>query len=222
MKVFLSRSIAFIKQIETVDLIPSIGQQEYIICDRSLTVIEFSSGAHQYTEQVIDLNADVRTFLPELIGLEDTCNEILSGVQADFTLETVARSQPSQEVAYFDLFIKAIEKYLVIIFEDVTESALMYQSSMQLINESEVNLSKLQRFEYCTNKIIASMRDVLFITSPQGRIERANRSATKLFQQKKSELINQSIDELIKDANFNHQQLYDFLLTSRESVKRSR
>jgi len=64
------------------------------------------------------------------------------------------------------------------------------------------------------------MQDVLLITSPQGRIERVNKSTTELFKQKKSELINKSIDYLIKDPHFNHHKIYNSLLTSQDTVRK--
>ncbi len=143
------------------------------------------------------------------------------GEQTSFILETIYRDrQLVDRVLYFDLSITAIEEHLAIFLEDVTESSLAQQSSMQKLNEAEITLNKLQRFEYCTNKIIASMRDVLLITSPQGKIERVNKSTTELFKQKRSELINQLIDNLIPDSSFNHQQIYSSLLASQDAVKK--
>nr|WP_263858308.1 PAS domain-containing sensor histidine kinase [Waterburya agarophytonicola] len=91
---------------------------------------------------------------------------------------------------------------------------------MQRLNEAEIALNKLQRFEYCTNKIIASMKDVLLITTPKGIIERGNKSATDIFGYNKSELLDLSIDNLIQDSNFDRQQIYDSLLSSKDSVRK--
>lgn len=204
-----------------MDLIPVVDNQEYLLCDRNLTIIRFSAGVQKYAEQPIAIGEDIRVGFPEIVGLESTCQEILLGQQTRFSLETISRDkQLVDRVLYFDLSITAIEEHLAIFLEDVTESSLAQQSSMQKLNEAEITLNKLQRFEYCTNKIIASMRDVLLITSPQGKIERVNKSTTELFKQKKSELINQSINNLIPDSNFNHQQIYSSLLASQDAVKK--
>ena len=64
------------------------------------------------------------------------------------------------------------------------------------------------------------MRDVLLITSPQGIIERVNKSTTELFKQKKSELLGRSIDSIIQDPDFNHQKIYNSLLTSQDAVRK--
>ncbi|WP_019508083.1 PAS domain-containing sensor histidine kinase [Pleurocapsa sp. PCC 7319] len=205
-----------------MDLIPIIDNKDYLITDENLSIVQFSSNSQKYVncDQNIALGKDIRTILPEIVGLESICEEILLGQQESFVLESITRSQEEDKDIYFDLYIKSIENYLVVLFEDVTNLTLNKQKSVQRLNEVEIALNKLQRFEYCTNKIIASMRDVLLITTPQGTIERVNKSTTDLFGQKKSELLNQSIDNIIQDKTFNHQQIYNYLLSSQESVSK--
>ncbi len=199
---------------------PVINNQEYVVFDKDFTVIQFSRDIHQYAQQAIEVDKDIRLGFPEIVGLESICQEILSGQEQNFTLESISRDCSQAEVLYFDLYIKSIEEYLVVLLEDTTELVSLRQSSMQKLNEAEITLNRLQRFEYCTNKIIASMRDVLLITTPAGIIERVNKSATDLFGQKKSELLDRSIDRLVKDSTFTHQQVYDYLLSSKDSVKK--
>lgn len=203
-----------------VDPIPVINNQEHIICERNFMVVSFSTGSQKYADQTIFVGDDIRNSFPEIFGLESTCEAILSGQQENFLLETIARNNQSDQCLFFNLSIKAIEESLVFLVSDVTASTLFQQSSIQRINEAEINLNKLQRFEYCTNKIISSMQDVLLITSPQGKIERVNKSTTELFKHKKSELIDQSIDYLIQDPNFNHQKIYNSLLTLQDAVRK--
>lgn len=203
-----------------VDFIAVSDAQAHIVCDRNLTIVQFSKDASKYATQEITPGADIFTCLPEMVGLEPTCAEILQGKQASFTLEAILRPQPNGELLYFNLVIQEIERYITIFLEDVTKSALQQQSSVQRLNEVEITLSKLQRFEYCTNRIIAAMQDVLLITSPSGIIERVNKSTTELFKQKQSDLINQSIDELITDSSYNHQEIYRSLLSSEDTVSK--
>ncbi|MEM9509195.1 MAG: PAS domain-containing sensor histidine kinase, partial [Cyanobacteria bacterium P01_E01_bin.35] len=205
-----------------MDSIPVIDsqEQEYIVCDRNFRIVKFSSEAAKYADQAIIIGEDLRTSFPEIVGLESTCQEILRGRQKNFSLETISRPRESNQILYFNLLIKAQGDHLVILLSDVTASTLLQQLSSQRINDAEITLNKLQRFEYCTNKIISSMQDVLLITSPQGIIERVNKSCTELFKQKKSELINQSIDNLIQDPSFNHQNIYNSLLTSQDAVNK--
>lgn len=194
--------------------------QEYIVCDRQLRVVGFSAAAARYADQEIVVGEDIRTSFPEIVGLEATCEDILSGQEANFRLATVSRTSASEHILYFDLEITAQAENLLIWLSDVTVTTLYQQLSSQRINEAQITLNKLQRFEYCTNKIIASMQDVLLITSPQGKIERINQSCSVLFKQKKSELINQFIADLIQDPEFNHQNIYNSLLNSQGAVRK--
>lgn len=203
-----------------MDLIPVTDNQEYALCDRDLIAVRLSNNIQKYTERNIYIGEDIRKGFPEIVGLESTCQAILSGNQNDFVLESITRDRDSPTATYFNLFIKSVADYLAILLEDVTELMQLKQSLMQQLNEAEISLNKLQRFEYCTNKIIASMRDVLLITTPSGKIERVNKSAVELFGRKKSELLNRSIDNVIQDPNFNHQNIYNFLLVSQDTVKK--
>lgn len=203
-----------------MDLIPVADHQSYIICDRNLTVVQFSADAAKYATQAVRVGQDLLDCLPEMVGLETTVTEILRGEQDSFALEAILRDQQNGDRLYFNLVIQEIEQHIVIFLEDVTQSTLLQQSSVQRLNELEIALNKLQRFEYCTNKIIASMQDVLLITSPLGIIERVNKSATELFKQTTSDLINQSIDDLITDPNYDHQEIYSSLLNSEDIVSK--
>ncbi|MEL6578751.1 MAG: PAS domain-containing sensor histidine kinase [Cyanobacteria bacterium J06621_12] len=203
-----------------MDLIPVVDNQEYIVCDRNLAIVQFSSRAVKYTIQDIKLGQEVSICLPEMVGLETTCQEILAQQQDSFVLESILRHQQNEKLLYFDLLIREIEQHIVLFLTDVTESTLVQQSSVQRLNEVEIALNRLQRFEYCTNKIIASMQDVLLITSPSGIIERVNKSTIELFKRKKADLINQPIDELIRDPIYDHQSIYSSLLNSQDAVRK--
>ena len=203
-----------------MDLVPVTNNREYVIFDKNFTVIQFSPDARKYAEQTIRLEEDVRLVIPEIVGLESICQEILMGQEDSFVLESICRNRFQEEDLYFNLYIKSIEENLILLLEDVTELVSLRQSSMQRLNEAEITLSKLQKFEYCTNKILASMRDVLLITTPAGVIERVNRSATDLFGHNKSELLDRYIDELIQDPTFIHQNIYNYLLSSKDSIRK--
>ena len=64
------------------------------------------------------------------------------------------------------------------------------------------------------------MQDVLLITSPSGIIERVNKSTTELFERKKSALLDKSIDDLIADSSYSHQQIYSSLLNSQTGIRK--
>ena len=203
-----------------MDSISVAENQEYLVFDRSFKILRFSEGALKFAARTIELGADMRLSFPELVGLEAICQEISLKQRESFEIQTIYRSRLPDTAVYFNLAIAAIDENLVLWLEDVTKSTVFQQSSMQKINEAEITLDKLQRFEYCTNKIISSMRDVLLITSPQGRIERVNKSTTELFQQKKSQLLDRSIDNIITDPNFSHRKIYNSLLNSPNVVEK--
>lgn len=210
-----------------MDSIPIVDNREYILFNRDFAVVQFSPEIQKYADKTITTEEDIRECFPEIVGLESTCQAIALGKQESFILECVARAQEqdntdiADNTVYFDLYIRRIEECLIAFLEDVTDLMMLKQSSMQRLNETEIVLNQLQRFEYCTNKILDSMRDVLFITTPEGKIERVNRSTTELFAQKQSKLLRQSIGNLIQDPSFSHQQIYNSLLSSQDSVSKS-
>lgn len=205
-----------------MDLISIVDNREYILLDSNLNIVQVSSDIQKYADcsETIVLGQDIRQSFPEITGLEATCEAILSGEQKNFVLEGIARHKDQDVALYFDLHIKSINKQLLVLLEDVTELMLLRQSFLQRVNEAEIALNKLKRFEYCTNKIVASMGDILFITTPSGIIERINKSTTELFGYKKSELIDKAIDLIIRDDIFNHQQIYNSLLGAKDSVNK--
>lgn len=203
-----------------MDLAPIIDDHEYVIFNKDFSVVKLSSNVDKYAEQAITINDDIRLGFPEIVGLEPVCQEILVKKEKSFILESISRDLSQSQILYFNLHIQSIAKQLVVLLEDVTDLVSLRQSSMQKLNETEITINRLQRFEYCTNKIIASMKDVLLITTPAGKIERVNKSATDLFGHKKAKLLNQSIDKLIQDPEFIHQHIYDYLLINKDQVKK--
>ncbi|MEO1341509.1 MAG: PAS domain-containing sensor histidine kinase, partial [Cyanobacteria bacterium J06635_13] len=73
---------------EIVDLIPVVDHQEYIVCDRNLVIVKFSEHADKYTIQKITVGQEVSVCIPEMVGLETTCQEILAQQQDSFALES--------------------------------------------------------------------------------------------------------------------------------------
>ena len=203
-----------------MDLIPITDNQEYVLCERDFVVVQLSENIERYTDLNITVGEDIRKGFPEIIGLESTCEAILLENQTSFVLESITRERDLATTIYFNLYIKTVGGKLAFLLEDVTELMQLKQSLMQQLNESEIALNKLQRFEYCTNRIIASMRDVLLITTPTGKIERVNKSTVDLFGYRRSELIERSIDSLIQNRSFAHLEIYNYLLSSKDTVKK--
>lgn len=53
-----------------MDLIPVADSQSYIVCDRNLTVVQFSADAAKYTTQAVMPGQDILSCLPEMVGLK--------------------------------------------------------------------------------------------------------------------------------------------------------
>ena len=199
-----------------------IDKREYLILNKDLTIAQISALATKYAEfpDRVVVGQDIRLSFPEFIGLEDTLIGLLQQEQGNFILQGITRHTEQNSLLYFDIDIKNIDNNLIVFFEDVTELMTLKQSLLQQVNEAEILLSSLKRFEECTNKIIASMGDILIIVTHSGKIERINKAAKKLFGYSYSELLNQPISRLITSQDFDHQQLYNSYQGSNKSVQK--
>ncbi|BAU66881.1 PAS/PAC sensor hybrid histidine kinase [Stanieria sp. NIES-3757] len=197
-------------------------QRDYVIINQNLNVLQRSTTAQKFAESPENLipGQDIRLSFPELIGLERILTQILNKKQELFLLETIARNVNHNSHLYFNLLIKKLENNLIIFLEDTTEIILLKQSLVQQVNEAEVLLSTLKRFEDCTKKILTSMGDVLLITTPSGEIEQINQAAKKIFGYNQTELAKKTISFIIKNDKFNHQKIYDYLLKNRNKVQK--
>lgn len=200
----------------------TFDQREYVIINQNLIVLQRSTTAQKFAEspQTLIPGQDIRLSFPELIGLESILTQIINEEQEFFSLETIARNVEHNSHLYFNLLIKKLEDNLIIFLEDTTEIILLKQSLVQQINEAEVLLSTLKRFEDCTKKILTSMGDVLFITTPSGEIEQINQAAKKVFGYNQNELRQKTINFIIKNENFNHHKVYSYLLKNRNKVQK--
>ncbi len=195
--------------------------REYLIVNRDLIAVETSAdvGKFAYYPESTILGRDIRINFPELIGLEDTLIEILQGEKENFLLEGIARHVADGSLLYFDLAIHRQQEQLIIFLADVTQLMQLKQSLIQRVNEAEVLLSALKRFEEYTNKIFASMGDILLITTASGQLKKVNRAAQELFKYTEAELLQQSISALVISDNFNHQEIYNSLIQAKQSVQ---
>ena len=114
-----------------MDSISVTEDQEYLVFNSEFTILRFSPGVQKYAAQTVALGQDIRLSFPEIVGLEATCQEIRLGQQESFVLETISRTKQPSSILYFNLYLKAVENCLAVFLEDVTESTLLQQSSMQ-------------------------------------------------------------------------------------------
>ena len=205
--------------------LPPIDSREYLpylLLDSNLQIKKYSALLKQYAEDFKDISVgdDVRSSFPELVGLEEICAEILQNKQDKFILEAIARERDEASTLYFDICIQSINDRLILFFEDVTELVELKQSFVQKTNEAELTLNALKRFEYCTNKIIDSMGEILFITTASGIIERTNKAAEKLLGYRKSELLNRSLTSIFGEQNFSSLEFYQNLIENKNLVEK--
>lgn len=199
-----------------------VDKREYLILNKDLTIAQTSLNITKYAEspeQVI-VGEDIRLGFPEFVGLEETLETLLEREQSNFILQGITRYSEQNSLVYFDIDIRNIDSKLIVFFEDVTEVMTLKQSLLQQVNEAEILLSSLKRFEECTNKIIASMGDILIIVTYSGKIERINKAGKRLFGYSAWELINKPISQLIVHPNFHHHQLYKSYQASSKSVQK--
>ena len=199
-----------------------VDNQEYVIIDQHFQIVDFSAAVDEYAavpENVI-LGQDIRLSFPEIVGLEKTIELILNKQQNNFTLKAIAKNQADNQVIYFDIYLEKVGNYLVLLFKDVTELMIVKQSLMQKVNEAELSLSTLKRFENCTNRIIASMGELLIITKSSGIIERVNKAAKTILGYCKSDFIDHHISLFINDSKFDFEEIYNSLLAEDNSLKK--
>jgi PAS domain S-box-containing protein len=204
---------------------PIIDSREYLpylLLDSNLQIQKFSALLKEYTAdfQDIAVGDDVRSMFPELVGLEEICREILEKKQEKFILESVVRESAENNLLYFDICIQNLQDRLILFFVDVTELVQLRQSFVQKANEAELTLNALKRFEYCTNKIIDTMGEILFITDTSGNIERANKAAEKILGYSRADFKNYNLKEIFERENLDCDEVYQYLLENQNSIKK--
>ena len=204
---------------------PIIDSREYLpylILDCNLQIQKFSELLKEYTAefQEIAVGDDVREIFPELVGLEEICRDILEKKQEKFVLESVARENDEDHILYFDICIQNLKDRLILFFEDVTELVELRKSFVQKSNEAQLTLNALKRFEYCTNKIIDSMGEILFITDTLGNIERTNQAAEKTFGYRKSELKKRNLNTIFGREILSYREIYQALVKDRKTLEK--
>jgi PAS domain S-box-containing protein len=194
-----------------------LRQVEYFILDENLIVQEISPGASRFVEPSVEpiLGQEIQWLLPELVGTEPLLQKLEA--HQPFELRAIARTlrDPcdglllSQQI-YFDLFIMRSdeatsssyslggETRLILFLQDVTERMELEQSLVQNSNETNLLLSQISASQKYVNQIISSMTDALIVTQRSGIIKTVNPAAQALLECNETELIGQSIFDVIE------------------------
>ena len=179
---------------------------EYFVLTKNLTVLEVSSGASRFVEPSAELSLgqEIQWLFPELVGSEPVVQAVLEEQQSSLEMRGIVRSPNAEQVLYFDLFIvrasekNAIDQHLVLFLEDVTERMELEQALVQNSNETNLLLSQISASQKYINQIIHSMADALIVTQHSGTIKTVNPAAQALLECSDTELIGQSIFNVIE------------------------
>jgi PAS domain S-box-containing protein len=174
---------------------------EYFILAEDLTILEMSTHASRFGESSSSVmrGQKIQELFPELTGVESILTAVLEAQQPSFEMHAIARTLPNYEALYFDLFvIRSSPVELVLFLEDVTERMELEQSLVQNSNETNLLLSKISASQKYINQIINSMADALIVTQRSGIIKTVNPAAQALLECNDTELIGQSIFDVIE------------------------
>jgi PAS domain S-box-containing protein len=179
---------------------------EYFIVGENLTVLEASPGAVRFAESTDSTvrEQEIQALFPELVGVESQLQEVLQAQQSAFEMKAITRSRRGansypDRVLYFDLFVirsSAVE--LIVFLEEVTERMELEQALVQNSNETNLLLSQISASQKYINQIISSMADALIVTHRSGIIKTVNAAAQALLECDDTELIGQSIFDVIE------------------------
>jgi PAS domain S-box-containing protein len=152
--------------------------------------------------------ADIRDYLPELVGLEDAIHEIWSGQKTQLKIKSIQRDYhpDTGTELYFDLSIKIQPwedlggRELVIILEDITSRTLIEKSLVQYSNGVSLKNHQIETARNYNQQIIDSLLDAVITTSASGKISDVNPAFQQIFGFSPDEFIGKSIGHLIRDS----------------------
>jgi adenylate cyclase len=183
---------------------------ERLVLSCDFVILEMSQEISYFADSLdeLQIGKDARLSFPELMGIEEVLVSIFQGDQDLFELEEIHRTSADKPDIYIDIYIfceqltinKIDEKYLVILFEDITEEIQIKRKVMQKYHELGLLSSVLSSYKNYMDKVITSMGDALIVTTKSGYIKKLNRAAVNLFGYREEELVNQKIS-LIIDNN---------------------
>ncbi|MEA5485221.1 MULTISPECIES: response regulator [Pseudanabaena] len=197
------------KQSKLLKKLLTASERSFITIDRQFVITDTSYGAERFSEYPYEslLNKDIRNAFPEIIGLEESFNNIWLNQLTSLEIKGVCRSLNPQEPLYFNFYIigtnelEEEDKNIIICIEDATDVMIMSQTLMQRANESDLLANALLKSKEYIDKIISAMADSLIVTDYQGKIKTINPAAINLFGYSQDELVNGSIASLFKNPN---------------------
>ncbi len=195
------------KQSKLLKKLLTVSERSFITIDRQFMITDSSYGAERFSEHPYEslINKDIRDSFPEIIGLEESFNNIWLNEATNFEIKGVCRSVNPQKPLYFDFYVigtnelEEEDKNIIICIEDATDMMMMSQTLMQRANESELLANDLLKSKEYIDKVISAMAEALIVTDHQGRIKTVNPAALHLFGYSIDELVDRSIYSLFKN-----------------------
>jgi PAS domain S-box-containing protein len=185
--------------------------REFIIINQDLTITDLSANAARFAEfpEEICLGKNICLGLPELIGIEDIFEKILTEKQDKFVLQGINRYLDDGISLYLDLIVNKLDDRLIIWLEDTTKIMALEQFLVQRANDAEVLLNALSISEDYLKKIVFFMGDALIVTTESGNIKKINKAAEDLFGYSESEFLESSIFSIVDNIYFAIEQIYE-------------
>jgi len=141
---------------------------EYILIDRDFKIEDFSSEADILLSHSIHKSDDIFEYLPELIGYEDTIDDIFEGKIESDSLMTISKGD-----RYLNLYLDYYDdKRLLILLQDITELTKEKHKTLQYSNQTTLLNNTLE-------KIIHGQNSIILLTDSKDKIIFANDKFSK-------------------------------------------
>jgi len=182
---------------------------EYILIDKSLDILNISSGIDLYLNKVPKIGEDVLDYFPELIGSENDIKEIFSNSTLNYHLEPIFKNEYyiTISIEYYD------QNTALILIHNITDITLSKQKILQYSNESILLSNTLQ-------KILDSQTALLFVTS-NNEITYTNQQFMEYFNLKNitdSKRKNLQIFKYLDSELTNYDALFEYINSKEEYV----
>ncbi|MBP0001600.1 MAG: diguanylate cyclase [Cyanobacteria bacterium SID2] len=184
----------------------SLPQLQYFVIDELWTICELSSGVQRFGElpEDVQVGNDARIAFPELVGLEEILEEILQGQRKVFVLKGVARFADDNAMFYTDLYLMqknssqgAPENRIVVLVKDSTDRMATARELGQVAKEYSMALTALESTKNYIDRILQTMKDVLFVVTQTGEVVTVNRSTKETLGYDEPDLLLQPITKVV-------------------------
>ncbi len=134
---------------ELCDMASDECQIDYLVFDSGYHVRDFSKRVSRYFDEELEAERDVREYLYEFIGYEDTFEKLQTGEEKSFQMKKVNKND-----FYIDLYIRyhLPGNVYVVLINDMTQRVQEEQAILQDRNKNELLLRELSYKNYLLDK----------------------------------------------------------------------